>query len=146
MEITVEPAEDPIPKFQSISVQTCPSIRNVRTQVVPKTSCMGELSMSVNEHNHFMYLLLFSNPEVQVGFNPILQDAGVQCDPLQLSECVPLTADASVQCNIKCPLLASTPRIDCCSASELEFSDAPQSTDTSTGTYNLSRDTQSSLS
>ena len=102
--------------------------------------------MSDNEHNHFIYLLFFSNPEVQVGFNPTFQDAGVQCDPLQFSYHVPLTADASVQCDIECPLFASTPRIDCYSTSESEFSDAPQSTDTSTGTYNPSRDTQSSLS
>ena len=54
MEIPVEPAQDPSPKFQSISVQTCLSKRNVRTQVVPKRSCKGELSMSVSEHNNNM--------------------------------------------------------------------------------------------
>ena len=146
MKIPVEPAEDPIPKFKSVSVQTCPSKRSVRTQVVPKTNCMCELSMSVNEHNHFMYLLFFSNQEVQVGFNPKFQDVGVQCDPFQFSERIPLTANTSVQCDIECSFFASTPRIDCYSTSELEFSDAPQRTDTSSGMYNPSRDTQSSLS
>ena len=39
MEIPVEPAQDP--ELHSISVQTCPSTRNVRIQVVPKTNCKG---------------------------------------------------------------------------------------------------------
>ena len=36
MEIPIEPTQDPSSKFQSTSVQTCLSKRNVRTQVVPK--------------------------------------------------------------------------------------------------------------
>ena len=55
MEIPIGPAQDPRLKFQSISVQTCLSKRNVRTQIVPKRSCKGELSISVNEHNSNMY-------------------------------------------------------------------------------------------
>ena len=51
---------------------------NVRTQVVPKRSCNGVLSMSVNEHNNSMYRSCFSNPEVQVYIKPTFQDAGVQ--------------------------------------------------------------------
>ena len=38
MEIRIESAQDPSLKFQSISVQSCLSKRNVRTQVVPKRS------------------------------------------------------------------------------------------------------------
>ena len=93
-----------------------------------------------------MYRSCFSNPEVQVYIKPTFQDAGVQCDLLQFSEHAPLTADTSVQCDIECPLFASTPRIDCYSTSESEFSDAPHGADTSTGTYLSSRDVQSSLS
>ena len=73
--------------------------------------------MSVNEHSHLCICSCFSNPEVQVGI-----------------KCAPLTVEASVQCDIECPLFASTPRIDCYSSSESEFSDAPLSADTSTGT------------
>ena len=147
MEIPIEPAQDPSSKFQSTSVQTCLSKRNVRTQVVPKRRCKGELPLSVNEHNNNnMYHFCFSNPEVQVYIHPTFQDAGVQCDLLQFSGHATLTTDASVQCDIECPLFASTPRIDCYSTSESEFSDAPHGADTSTGTYHSSRDIQSSLS
>ena len=83
---------------------------------------------------------------MQVYIKPTFQDAGVQCDLFQFSEHAPLTADTSVQCDIECPLFASTPRIDYYSTSESEFSDAPHSANTSTGTYHLSRDIQSSLS
>lgn len=123
------------------------SKRNVRTQVVPKRRCKGELPLSFNEHNNNnMYHFCFSNPEVQVYIHPTFQDAGVQCDLLQFSGHATLTTDASVQCDIECPLFASTPRIDCYSTSESEFSDAPHGADTSTGTYHSSRDIQSSLS
>ena len=145
MEIPIEPAQDPSLKFQSISVQTYLSKRNVRTQVVPKRRYKGELPLSVNEHNNNMYHFCFSNPEVQVYIKSTFQDAGVQCDLLQFSGHATLTTDASVQCHIECPLFASTPRIDCYSTSESEFSDAPHSADTSTGTYHYSRDIQSSL-
>lgn len=147
MEIPIEPAQDPSSKFQSTLVQTCLSKRNVRTQVVPKRRCKGELPLSVNEHNNNnMYHFCFSNPEVQVYIHPTFQDAGVQCDLLQFLGHATLTTDASVQCDIECPLFASTPRIDCYSTSESEFSDAPHGADTSTGTYHSSRDIQSSLS
>ena len=42
MEIPVKLAQQPSPKFQSILVQACPSKRNVKIGVVPKTSCKGE--------------------------------------------------------------------------------------------------------
>lgn len=90
-------------------------------------------------------MFMFFNPELQVDIKPRLQDSGVQCD-LLFSERTPLTADASVQCNIECPLFVSTPRIDCYSTSESELFDAPHGTDTSAAMYHSSRDTQSSLS
>ena len=83
---------------------------------------------------------------MQVYIKSPFQDAGVQCDLLQFSEHAPLREDANVQFDIKCPLFTSIPRIGCYSTSESEFSDAPHSVDTSTGTYHLSRDIQSSLS
>ena len=88
----------------------------------------------------------FSRPEVQVDIKPTFHDAGVQCDLLQLSERTQLTANASVQCEIVCPMFTSTPRIDCYSTSESEFPDVSQDTETSSGTYHPSRDIQSSSS
>ena len=43
IEIPDEPVEGPSLKFQSISVQTCPSTRTVRTQVVPRTRDKGKI-------------------------------------------------------------------------------------------------------
>ena len=83
---------------------------------------------------------------MQVYIKSPFQDAGKQCDLLQFSEHAPLREDASVRCDIECPLLPSIQRIGYYSTSESEFSDAPHSVDTSTGTYQLSRDIQSSLS
>ena len=141
MEIPVEPGQHP--KLHSVSVQTCPSTRNVRIQVVPKRSCKGELLYSVTDLEHGP-VMIFLVLEVQVHIGPTYQDTGVQCD-LQFSEHTSLKADASVQCDIECPLFVSTPRIDYYSTSESE-SDAPRGTDTSTGTYHPLRDIQSSLS
>ena len=42
MEIPVESAQEPSPKFRSISIQVCPSKTNVKTQVVPQPRCKGE--------------------------------------------------------------------------------------------------------
>ena len=97
--------------------------------------------MSVNEHNNNKYPS--SILEVQVYIKPTFQDARVQCD-LKFSEHATLTMDANIQCDIECPLFTSTPKIDCYSTSESEFSNAPHSADTSTGTYHPSRDIQSS--
>ena len=43
MEIPDEPVEGPSLKFRSISVQTCPRTRTVRTQVVPRTREKGKI-------------------------------------------------------------------------------------------------------
>ena len=86
--------------------------------------------------------MFFLNPEVQVAIEPTFQDAGVQCGLCQFL----LTVDASVQCDIECPLFTSTPMIDCYSTTESEIFEASQGTDTTTETYHPSRDSQNSLS
>ena len=91
-EIPLEPTQDPSPRFHSILIQICHSTRNDMTQIVSKTSCKGELSMSVNEHNHDSQIsgYVFSNPELQVDIRATYQDAGVHCDLFQFLEHTPL--------------------------------------------------------
>ena len=86
-------------------------------------------------HDRWLYLLLFSNPEVQVNFKLSVQDVGVQVDLLQHLECASSAADACVQCDIEYPLFESTPRIDSYFTTESEFPDVAQGTDRSAGTY-----------
>ncbi|XP_064390936.1 uncharacterized protein LOC135338779 [Halichondria panicea] len=108
----VESDDEPSPKYNHVSVQACVQVsqRNVRTQVLPKTS----------------------TKEIQVKVTPLFQDAEVQCNLTQVN---PQTAEAGVQCVLDVPLFESTPRR--CPTSDSECS---IDMSTSTGTYQESSD------
>ena len=62
----LEPAQDPNPKFHSMSTQTHCSTKTVRIQVVPKTRCKGKLSGPVK---HAQYPVPNINMHAHVRFN-----------------------------------------------------------------------------